>query len=188
MKDKALSFYIALVVHASIFFLAGVTCIKSPEYGTEQGLGAVEVELIADKISPESVKSVDSLIETVKLKEAESDITPIREVQSQEAISSISGAVSEAKPDYLKNPAPVYPDISRRRREQGVVLIEATIDQHGWPIKVMLKKSSGFHLLDQAALKAVKRWKFHPARLGNIAVESSVYVPVRFHLTQESSS
>ena len=56
------------------------------------------------------------------------------------------------------------------------------IDKEGAPSNLQIEKSSGHSLLDDVALKAVKKWKFHPAQLGTISVESSVLVPVRFSL------
>lgn len=88
-----------------------------------------------------------------------------------------------AKPDYRRNPEPEYPLIARRRGQQGSVLLNITVSPTGRATKVSLQQSSGFELLDQAALKAVKTWNFEPARVGAMAVESKIEVPVRFKLT-----
>jgi protein TonB len=46
-----------------------------------------------------------------------------------------------------------------------------------------LKQSSGFPLLDEAAIAAVRRWTFEPARIDGRAVASQVVVPVRFSMS-----
>lgn len=95
---------------------------------------------------------------------------------------STAGALTEAKPNYLKNPAPVYPREARQNGWEGLVVIHVVVDKSGHPSTVAIKRSSGYTVLDEAALKAVKSWRFYPAFLGEIPVEASVHIPVRFEL------
>jgi len=87
-----------------------------------------------------------------------------------------------AEPDYLNNPPPKYPNESRRKYEEGVVMIHAAINPGGRVENLSVSKSSGFDRLDEAATSAVKNWKFKPARFAGVAIESSVEIPVRFSL------
>ncbi|QSR87864.1 energy transducer TonB [Methylacidiphilum caldifontis] len=89
-----------------------------------------------------------------------------------------------AMPDYLRNPPPVYPEEARRKGEQGVVYIWVKISPAGTVSSLSVYRSSGFADLDGAAVDAVKRWRFHPAKSGNTPVESQAIVPVQFHLTK----
>lgn len=84
--------------------------------------------------------------------------------------------------DYLDNPAPAYPALSRRTGEEGRVLLRVFVEANGLPSKVEIRSSSGSERLDQAALEAVRRWKFVPARQGDRAVPASVVVPIAFNL------
>lgn len=84
--------------------------------------------------------------------------------------------------DYLRNPAPAYPRISKRLGEQGEVSLRVLVDPHGKPRRVELSASSGFERLDRAALDVVLRWSFVPARRGSRAVEAWVIVPIVFSL------
>jgi protein TonB len=84
--------------------------------------------------------------------------------------------------EYLNNPTPVYPPISRRMGEQGLVLLRVFVTAHGDPNAVELKTGSGFARLDRAAQEAVKQWKFVPAKRGEQAVDAWVLVPIRFSL------
>ncbi len=88
----------------------------------------------------------------------------------------------QADPNYFQNPPPEYPELAKQMRQEGLVMLAVDVDREGIPIKVEIKESSGFRLLDQAAVKAVRHWKFQPGRIGNIPVESSVTVPIRFRL------
>ena len=84
--------------------------------------------------------------------------------------------------DYLKNPAPPYPALSRRMGEEGRVVLRVFVDQTGLPARVELKTSSGFSRLDHVALETVRQWKFMPARRGEQLIGAWVLVPISFSL------
>jgi periplasmic protein TonB len=83
---------------------------------------------------------------------------------------------------YLFNPKPIYPKEARRRKQQGTVLLEVQVSEEGFPAWVGLKRGSGFATLDEAAIQAVRHWKFSPARLGPARLASRIEVPVEFRL------
>lgn len=102
---------------------------------------------------------------------------------SNRAANSASALPGQpAHPRYRHNPSPEYPPLARQRRQEGLVLLGVRVTAEGRAAEVTIKQSSGFPLLDAAAVKAVQRWEFEPARLGAIAVASDVEVPVRFQL------
>lgn len=84
--------------------------------------------------------------------------------------------------DYLHNPKPVYPALSRRNGEEGKVLLRVRVSAQGAALELELKQSSGFARLDAAAREAVGRWRFVPAKRGDEAIESWVVVPITFAL------
>lgn len=84
--------------------------------------------------------------------------------------------------DYLQNPKPTYPPLSRRLGEQGKVLVRVLIGADGQPQKAELKQSSGFERLDQAALATVLKWRYVPGKRGGIAQEMWFNVPINFVL------
>ena len=100
---------------------------------------------------------------------------------SSRASSPLKGA-KQALPDYLRNPPPAYPESSRLAREEGVVLLLVDVGVLGEPNDVRLQSSSGYYALDQAAIRAVRGWKFRPGTMAGMAVASRVSVPVRFEL------
>ena len=77
---------------------------------------------------------------------------------------------------------PRYPAQARRRNQQGVVLLEVRLDEHGKQREISLLRSSGFPSLDQAALEAVAQWRFHPETLNGQGVPSRVQIPIEFAL------
>lgn len=84
--------------------------------------------------------------------------------------------------DYLENPAPGYPSLSRRMGEEGRVLLRVHVAAGGTAKSVVLHKSSGYDRLDQVALNTVRKWKFVPARQGDKPVDAWVIVPIQFSL------
>jgi protein TonB len=84
--------------------------------------------------------------------------------------------------DYLNNPAPQYPALSRRLGEEGRVILRVFVDERGLPARVELRTTSGHQRLDQIALETVKQWKFVAARRGDQAVSAWVLVPISFSL------
>lgn len=92
------------------------------------------------------------------------------------------GVVQEAAPLYKTNPPPKYPRMARRRGLQGVVTIEAKVNQSGKVDELRIFSSSGHTVLDKAALRAVRAWRFSPGTVGGRAQSMWVKVPVRFTL------
>ncbi len=87
--------------------------------------------------------------------------------------------------DYLHNPRPDYPVQAKRMGWEGRVLLRVEVLASGSVGQVSIAKSSGHDLLDEAALDAVRRWKFVPAKRDGMAVNSSVNVPINFNLKNE---
>lgn len=83
---------------------------------------------------------------------------------------------------YLNNPAPNYPPVSRRLGEAGRVILRVYVSAEGVALEVRLGRSSGYPRLDEAALAAVREWRFTPARQGEHAVAAWVSVPLGFDL------
>lgn len=116
---------------------------------------------------------------------------PVKKPQPQplQEQPKISVPVAESKPapapvttarydaDYLNNTAPDYPQLSRRLGEEGQVMVRAQVSADGKVFSVELKQSSGFERLDEAALKAVAKYRF--TSIGRV---SFVIVPIKFNL------
>lgn len=88
----------------------------------------------------------------------------------------------KARPAYKKNPRPEYPRVARRRRYQGTTLLEVLVGTTGKANDIRVLKSSGFDILDRAAVTAVKSWLFEPGMREGERVEMWVRVPIRFQL------
>jgi TonB family protein len=88
---------------------------------------------------------------------------------------------SKAKPGH--NVRPEYPRTAREAGWEGTVMLRVEVLPDGKAGLVSVHQTSGYAILDHAALTAVQRWRFSPAMDGNFPVHSVVHLPVRFDLT-----
>jgi periplasmic protein TonB len=86
--------------------------------------------------------------------------------------------------EYLHNPKPPYPRMSTTMGEQGNVMVRVFVGADGFPKDVELQKSSGFERLDQAALTAVKQWRFVPGTRDGVPVAMWMGTTVKYVLGQ----
>jgi protein TonB len=84
--------------------------------------------------------------------------------------------------ENLDNPVPAYPPVSRRLQETGTVVLEILVLPDGSVGDIRLGASSGYKRLDNAAMRAVKGWRYLPARRGNEYVSYWYKQPVNFTL------
>jgi len=84
--------------------------------------------------------------------------------------------------DYLNNPKPPYPPMSRRLGEQGKVVIRTLIGADGVAQEATIHQSSGFDRLDQAALATARKWRYVPGKRAGVAEAMWFNVPFNFVL------
>lgn len=189
-----------VAAHVAIGFLLLTAKTVAPQL--------LESPLIVDLLQPvQPPKRIEQ--KPVPLPRAAAPQTPVPQRVAQPSIESTTSSVASAnapiavaKPapvpapasepvtsarfdaDYLKNPAPVYPPVSRRRGEQGRVVLHVQVSAQGSAEQIEVQNSSGSSRLDEAAVATVRLWKFIPARRGDTSVQSWVLVPIVFKLEQ----
>ncbi len=188
---------VSVTLHAAVFGLGEWGWVKSAQFAVDEGIGGVEIQLqaasareemsalIREKEQPpeDMIKEKPPVkVEAVKPQEAQPKAL---EGKDEQSVSSKSGALTEKRPDYLSNPAPVYPREARRLKQEGLVVLSVEIDPKGKPVKISIIQSTGSSLLDQAAVTAVRRWVFSPAGFAGLAIHSTVEIPIRFRLDKE---
>ena len=97
------------------------------------------------------------------------------------------GGFGGAHPDYLRIPQPRYPAIARQNGWQGKTILRVEIRSDGHVGSVEVLRSSGYAVLDDAAVEAVQAGEFMPAQVGGKPVSASVEVPIRFQLVERQS-
>ena len=200
------------VVHAALLFGTTGLVMRPASYDVDRGSGGMEVSLIAappaaDAVSaaavapapgtagPEDETAKDDIVEAEPL--PASTVVPAAVSPSAGDGSSpvsgtdpttlyLSGGAATGGGTRFRNPAPAYPYAAIQQRQEGLVTLEAVIDKAGRPVSVAVIASSGFALLDQSALRTVRRWTFDAAHIGFLPVQSRIVIPVRFVLTERS--
>jgi periplasmic protein TonB len=126
------------------------------------------VQILNDDPSP-----VDPFVESVTLDEQPVDFV---EVDPQPTFAQIQADLS---------PPPPYPAQALRLRQAGRVVLRVRVDANGRAAEIAVESSSGFRVLDEAAIKAVRnRWHFVPANQDGRPVQAWALVPIVFELTR----
>lgn len=135
---------------------------------------------LPQSMTPPTAQADTPLIAAPAPAPVESASTPVTpsSAPNQEVIAPQNAA-------YLHNPKPNYPLAARRAGYEGKVIVKALIQTDGSAERVEVKKSSGYELLDRAALEAVKTWRFVPAKRGKEPIVEWVDIPWIFKLEEE---
>ena len=138
-------------------------------------------------VKPEIENVVQPVDEPMPQLDIEQPVVPPADVPmapSQNAIAA-SSTPSAAAQD-LKTATrvdPIYPPASRRAGEEGTVRVRVLVDEKGRPKDVQVAQSSGFSGLDEAAVAAVRKWRFVAATNGQGPISAWTQVAVTFKLT-----
>ncbi|PKO86241.1 MAG: energy transducer TonB [Betaproteobacteria bacterium HGW-Betaproteobacteria-12] len=157
----------------------------TPEPPQAKPLPVVKAQPVRPKPAP---KMPTPLLETTTSSEP-APAAPVAappEVKPAPPAPPAAPTVSQARfdADYLRNPAPPYPPLSRRMGEEGKVILRVSVTPQGTAEAVEIRTSSGSPRLDEAAQKTVHNWRFIAAKRGDVAVQSWVLVPIIFKLEQ----
>lgn len=162
------------MVHLGVFTGAGNFLISSPTVEVTPGETRIQVVFNEPPVPKELPQPV---VEEKKENPPEQEIKAAPSVQMEGA--QYKGV------DYASNPPPIYPQIAILRNIQGRVLLSVGVSERGAPIGIKIEQSSGHAILDQAAVEAVRRWKFSPAHLGRMAIRSQVKIPIHFKIIEK---
>ena len=77
-------------------------------------------------------------------------------------------------------PTPVYPRVSQRMREEGIVVVRVLINPRGRVDRATVQKSSGFSRLDEAAVDAARQAAFRPYTENGVAFAALADIPFNF--------
>jgi periplasmic protein TonB len=138
------------------------------------------------KTKPKPIPKAEPSEHAIKVDEAQ---TPVLEkaVESKPVENQTEPLVlPSAEATGLNNPAPAYPAMSRKLKEEGIVLLKILVTKEGRVAEIEIKSSSGFKRLDFVAVKAVKHWKFNPATQAGEAIDYWYELPIEFNLKKKS--
>lgn len=150
----------------------------------------IEKQRIAPVISTKA-NSLSKTIETpIPEKHIEENIVKNTDVKNEiikpkateEKLETAAVVLPSYNADYLQNPQPKYPIVSRKIGEEGKVVLRVFVEKDGSAKIVEIKISCGYARLDESAMNAVREWKFVPGKKGDEAIATWVNVPIIFKL------
>lgn len=190
-------------VQATLLHLTAILLLLICSFGLQQDAGLSGQQAAADSVVMlMQYDEQESSVAEVLLAEATVSIpvakaAPIKKATQTSQVSSkpsvlnekrttsgpeVSSQQEHAQPTHILNPRPDYPITLRQRGIEGTVWLRVRVDRSGLPEQIILFKTSGYRLFDEAALRAVARWRFRPARSNGQHIASWVEFPVRFIL------
>ena len=195
---------LALCAHGAVFALSWE---RPPSVKFHvQGAPGVEIRLASIAAAPEPAPAVSPQTERAAPPEPQARPTPpvpkaivqerpdaqkLRQAALSEQSASAAyapertTAQSATSPEplgSLDNKQPRYPELARKRGQQGQVTLLVRVNAEGGVQNAIIQTGSGYSLLDKSALDAVKKWRFRPARLNGLPVAGSALVTVEFRL------
>ncbi len=192
MNDWHAAVAVSLLVHGVVFY-GDVGVSSQPSLNVRQAPSSIEISLVSAHVE---VKKELNEIREVARESVKPEPRPVvkekvipqkekkqqKEEKEKVAINTQQGALSNAEPLSFENEAPKYPRVARERGYEGEVMLEVQVLQDGRAGSVSIKESSGYFILDKAAVKAVRRWQFTPAMRGETIFTSAIELPIVFRL------
>ena len=177
-----------LAIHVVIVYAIATSLgvIKVPEFAKEMEAVIIDAPQ-TEEIKPVEVKpQLAELTPDVPMPETIPEIPVEVPVEAPPVANTISTS-PESAPEVQnlavsRRVEPIYPPASRRAGEQGTAMFRVLVDERGRPSEVQVLRSSGHPRLDQAALDAIRKWTFTPAKNGATPILSWTRVQVKFQL------
>jgi len=144
-------------------------------------LSTAEPALEKTKLSPKKTKA-KSPQKKIQKKKLASRSAPGSHQQMKGSARKLTSHGPKFSGKGLSNPRPRYPHDARSKGQEGRVVLKVNVSSAGRALNVRVSRTSGVRALDSSALRAVKRWRFHPARKNGRAVAGIVYTPITFRL------
>jgi len=133
------------------------------------------------KITPKKLNKIKPAAAMTKPKPS-----PVRPVQNQpvqvkKTVQDVVPVTRDVK-TFGRRVQPEYPRSALRRRQEGTVLLRVLISETGRREDIKIHSPSRYSLLNNAAVKAVKKWKFKPNLVNGRPVKSWIEIPIEFKI------
>lgn len=157
--------------------------VTKEEVRKEEILQRIEEKLLMQKgeiIEPTMISNEKPATLVTVSKPSNPPEAEVRDVISAPQIREVEFGSAEG-PKFLHKELPVYPLIARRMGKEGRVILRLTIDEKGRLLNVEVIENAGYGFAE-AAIDAVKKSTFMPAKKGGKPVASRAILPIRFEL------
>jgi TonB family protein len=115
------------------------------------------------------------------------DLLAVQQLQApaKAAAPAVDPATLAANLKRVRGESPDYPQTALTQRISGVVTLQYTVDVHGATRDIHVIEATPPGVFDQAAISAVRRWRYEPMLVNGSAVEVPVSTRMRFELPKE---
>ena len=169
-----------VIIHFLVFLL-----FSPPSFEGERSLASES--MMVNLVNPSAHQSSQDQYKSISKPSAITSTENLNSRQSElPSISPSGGGVGRSPSliprQVLHNPKPNYPLLSRKLKEQGLVMIKLCVNQSGFVDEASVSKSSGFQGLDKSALTTLSQWRFLPDS-SNLNYSSQCFqAPIYFSL------
>ncbi len=136
---------------------------------------------VIQKPLPEMLNKIEPAAAQPPIYQSEPQPVQDKAIEVSKPVQDVIPVISEASVKG-RRVQPVYPKRSLRMRQEGVVWLHVLISENGMRQDIKLHEPSQYALLNQAAIKAVKKWTFDPNIENGRAVQSWVEIPIEFKI------
>lgn len=176
-------FLISCVVVSHLLVLLG---LLSTSFGAQESLvpGVLMVGFKSERENPSSLlRSSARQQQSTLSKTKNQSSTEVDGASSPIANEDIGRSTEGRARQALHSPKPHYPLVSRRLREQGLVVVRLCVNDQGEVGEAVISRSSGFPSLDESALKTLSQWRFSSSASGSTNLFPQCFqTPVQFTL------
>lgn len=181
--SEVLPFVGTIALHLMLaYFLvgAGLKSNTLPEFSIQVNfINAASLEKSSVKAKTKQEKTLEKAADITKLK-----ITDVMSQKLEKGDKDSTVIEPRYNAETLNNIPPAYPASARRLGHEGTVILQVLVLASGEAGSIDIFRSSGSGQLDKAALSAVRKWHFIPAKKGGSAVDYFINVPITFELAQ----
>jgi TonB family protein len=122
-----------------------------------------------------AAKDVGQRFNGAAISQAEADLVAARDANSQQ-----TNVVSAASLKRVRMVSPAYPDAARKRGIEGWVELAFTVQTNGTVDAVEVRNASPADVFDDAAIRAVRQWRFEPVERNGERIEQRAMVRLKF--------
>ena len=168
----------------------GNSLTPKPQFAVREAPTSVEF-IILPKPEPEPKKIIKKKVISTEVPKPKKAAVPKEmpkpvEKKKSQITPTVQGAIVEAQLNAQHNPTPIYPELARARGWEGLLVLKVKVEKDGKPSLIQLEQSSGHKILDRSAIRAIKKWTFIPARVGQKKLSSWIEIPVQFVLKESN--
>lgn len=178
-------FLLSMLCHLAVFLTFLLPLQSQPASLTEKPSFS-KLSVSIKKVSPKVAnhQSVPNVKKTMSPRKSKAKVQQPKQLskQSEDFLEKANQGNSQTKALISKNYAPEYPELAKELRQEGTVVLAAEVLTEGSVGAVKVIHSSGYKLLDDAAVDALKTWQYYPAQEKGQAVISWLEQPIRFQL------